>query len=288
MSAGYILYNPNAGDGTIHDSADALRVLLNGEVRLLDITRVVNYRVFLGGLEQDDYLILVGGDGTLHRFVNDTEGIDIPQEILYFPQGEINDFARGLGWREDDGPFPIGDYLKELPCAEINGRYVRFLNGVGCGLDGYCCAQRGQQQSGAGTNHRAIAVRGLLFHCSPARAKVTVDGAAHTYCRVWLAQTVYGRYCGGALPVPTRKRDGKTLSVMVLHDVGRLRALAIFSGIFSGKHVKHKKQVEILTGREIAVEFDRPVPLQIDGETMTGVMGYSAGITHRKQIRQGA
>jgi diacylglycerol kinase family enzyme len=34
--------------------------------------------------------------------------------------------------------------------------------------------------------------------------------------------------------------------------------------------------VEVLTGQDITVEFDRPAPLQIDGETIPGVSSYRA------------
>ena len=46
------------------------------------------------------------------------------------------------------------------------------------------------------------------------------------------------------------------------------------SKIFKGEHVKHKNNIAILEGREITVEFDRPTPLQIDGETILGISSY--------------
>ena len=49
----------------------------------------------------------------------------------------------------------------------------------------------------------------------------------------------------------------------------------IFPSIFKGEHVKHTKQVEVLRGHEITVEFDRPTALQIDGETVLGVTSYT-------------
>lgn len=63
---------------------------------------------------------------------------------------------------------------------------------------------------------------------------------------------------------------------MIFHDSGKLKTLMLFPSIFSGKHVKYKKQVEILTGKEITVEFDRPAALQIDGETVLDVSCYTA------------
>lgn len=49
----------------------------------------------------------------------------------------------------------------------------------------------------------------------------------------------------------------------------------IFPSIFKGKHIKNKNAVDILSGQEITVAYDRPTPLQIDGETVLGVTSYT-------------
>ena len=78
------------------------------------------------------------------------------------------------------------------------------------------------------------------------------------------------------MPAPGQDRTGKegTVSTMVYYGVGKIKALAVFPSIFSGKHVEHREMIEILTGHDIAVEFDSPTALQIDGETITGVTKY--------------
>lgn len=53
-----------------------------------------------------------------------------------------------------------------------------------------------------------------------------------------------------------------------------LWALAVFPSIFKGEHVRHEEMVEVLTGHDIRVEFDRPAPLQIDSETIPDVTSY--------------
>ena len=30
-------------------------------------------------------------------------------------------------------------YLRDLPTVTVNGKHWRFLNGIGYGIDGYCC-----------------------------------------------------------------------------------------------------------------------------------------------------
>jgi diacylglycerol kinase family enzyme len=52
----------------------------------------------------------------------------------------------------------------------------------------------------------------------------------------------------------------------------------MFPSIFKGEHVKYKKHIQVLSGKEITVEFDCPTPLQIDGETVPNVTKYTARI----------
>ena len=107
---------------------------------------------------------------------------------------------------------------------------------------------------------------------------VTVDGVQHEFRKVWLAPTMNGRfYGGGMMPTPAQERLGEdgAVSVMVMQGSGKLRTLAIFPSIFSGRHVSHAKCVHILRGHEITVRFDRPRPLQIDGETLRSVTEYT-------------
>lgn len=47
--------------------------------------------------------------------------------------------------------------------------------------------------------------------------------------------------------------------------------------------MKHTEMVEVLSGSEITVAFDRPTALQIDGETVTGVTEYSVATDAAKE-----
>ena len=116
-----------------------------------------------------------------------------------------------------------------------------------------------------------------MFHYKRPNATVTVDGVTKKYYRVYLAPTMKGRYYGGGMIVaPNQNRNAKDykVSTVLLYGKSRLGALMIFPGIFKGEHIKHKDAVEVLTGNEIEVTFDRPTALQIDGETILGVTNY--------------
>ena len=277
-----VLFNPNAGNGTGAAEAEKLRDILKGdELTFTDITSLNGYAEFLAGLSDDERLVLAGGDGTLNRFINETDGLDVGRDVYYFAAGSGNDFAHDLGKAKDDAPFVITEYLKDLPTVTVNGKAYKFLNGVGYGIDGYCCevGDKQRETSDKPVNYTAIAIKGLLFYFKPCNAKITVDGVEHTYNKVWLAPTMNGRfYGGGMMPTPDQDRLGKdkTVSCMVFYGSGKLKTLAVFPSIFKGEHVKHKEMIEILTGHDIKVEFDQPTALQIDGETILGVTEYEA------------
>ena len=279
----YVLHNPLAGNKDSAAPAWLTSLSEKNVVTECDITAVSqNYSAFLTSLAEDDVIILHGGDGTLNRFINDTDGIDVPGDVLYAPGGTGNDFLRDLNKPADGEPFSLRPYIENLPFVEIKGKRYRFLNNVGFGIDGYCCEVGDAQkiaQPGKPVNYTAIAIKGLLFHYKPTNATVIVDGKEYRYKKAWLAPTMKGRYYGGgmnATPTQDRLDPAGKLSVMLFYGKGRLATLMAFPSIFKGEHIKHTKMVAIHEGTDIRVKFDSPRAVQIDGETILGVTEYRA------------
>jgi len=274
-----VLYNPLAGNGHGEENARLLSFMYNdNQLVYYDMTRIKSYPEFFGGIYPDDAVIICGGDGTLNRFVNDTEGLHIGNDIMYFATGRGNDFLRDLEADTDNGPVKINKFLESLPVVTVNGMTMRFLNNVGFGMDGYCCevSDKLREKSNKPVNYALIAGRGLSGNYKPANAVVTVDGEKSTYRNVWLASPMNGRYYSGMMAAPEQDRlnNERLVSIIVLHGTGKLKTLIAFPTLFKGTHVKYKDMVSIFTGRDITVEFDRPCALQIDGETVHGVRSY--------------
>ena len=284
--ATYVLYNPLAQNGKGAESANALLSRLGTEdAHLCDITVLNGYDDFFAGLEATDKVILCGGDGTLNRFATEASASVLEREIYYYPTGTGNDFWTDLGKSAEDDPILLTPYLKNLPHVTVNGTESAFINGVGYGIDGYCCevGDEMKKTSDKPVNYAGIAVKGLLFHFKPRNAKVTVDGVSHEFKKVWIAPVMHGRFYGGGMmtaPNQVRNNADGTVSLVMFHGTGKLKTLMIFPSIFKGEHVKHVKHITILTGKHFEVAFDRPTPLQIDGETVHDVEKYtvSAGI----------
>lgn len=271
-----IFYNPLSHSGTGKEKAENITALpQSAEKVFLDATKN-NYSDVISTLAPDDKVVICGGDGTLNRFINTVDTDNPGIEVLYYPTGSGNDFYFDVTGNKSGDPIVINKYLKDLPVVTVNGKDYKFLNGIGYGIDGYCCevgdAQR--EKSTKPVNYTSIAIKGLLFHYKTTSATITVDGKTRTYKNVWLAPTMNGRcYGGGMIPTPDQDRLNKdgTLSVMVYYCKSKLKALMVFPKIFKGEHVKHTEMIEIFKGKNITVTFDKPTALQIDGETIKGV-----------------
>ena len=275
----YILYNPLAGHGDHEAQLDKLQTMLEGEAIRQDIREIESYKDFILALTEEDRIILCGGDGTLNRFINEVDTDALENEVLYYAIGSGNDFLHDIDGQSQDKPFRINQYLKNLPTVEVKGKSYKFINGIGYGLDGYCCEVGDKKKAeNKSVNYTAIAIGGLLFHYKRANATVIVDGVSHEYKKVWIASVMNGRFYGGGIkmaPQQERLNEERTLSSVIVHGSGRLKTLMVFPTVSKGEHLGRTEMVAAFTGKEFTIKFDAPTPLQIDGETILGVTEYT-------------
>lgn len=279
-----VLYNPLAGNGSGYRMAMSLKKLLReDELEFQDFTRILDYPGFFAELDPERKIIVCGGDGTLNRFVNYSDGVKMPNDVYYCAGGSGNDFFSDLSRPKGgcgNAPVNINRYVRDLPYALIKGRKYYFLNGVGVGLDGYCC-EVGEKTRGTSPrpiNYTKIAITGVLHYYQPKGAVITVNGKSYFYDSVWLCPVMNGRYFGGGMmPTPNQDRlnPEHTVSVMVIHDIHRLQVAALLPQIFFGKHTIHEKNVDILQGHTVHIQLDAPAPVQIDGEVIPGVSEFT-------------
>ena len=279
----YIFLNRLSNNGKAANAQSELEKLFAGqEIKFLDITGITNAADSCKMLNEEDKIVVAGGDGTLSRFANDIYELHLKQEIFFYTCGSGNDFLNDIKERCEikNNLIPMNAFLQSLPVVTLNGRQHYFINGIGYGIDGYCCEEgdRVRRNSDKKVNYTAIAIKGLLGKFKPRNATVTVDGETREYKKVWLAPTMIGRFFGGGMmitPDQDRLNSEHVVSSCVVHDSSKLKTLMIFPKIFKGKHVAHTDIVEIKTCHEVRVEFDKPCALQIDGETYLDVKSYS-------------
>ncbi len=273
----YILYNPKASGGKGETFANEAKASAGGNVEIISVIDF-DVRKFVQNLNSEDRVILCGGDGTLNRFANDTQGIDYPCDIYLYKSGTGNDFLRDVEDKIKDNMVLVNEYIKNLPTVEVKGKTYRFINGIGFGIDGMVCEVADELVAKGKTdiNYALLSIKLLLHGYKCPDAKVTVDGEVYNFRKVWLASGMNGRYYGGGMMVtPSQERLSDKLTTCVFYGSGKLKTLLIFPKLFKGEHIRHHKNVKVLEGREITVEFTIPTSLQIDGETILGVTSYT-------------
>lgn len=273
----YLLYNGLARSGTCKAKAEEYLTKEGEGTELVDLAEL-DKKEWIQKVTAEDVIILCGGDGTLNRFVNDLDGVEIPCPLLHYRAGTGNDFLVDL--EEELGTAeigPINEYIKNLPTVKVKDIECKFINGIGYGIDGMCCeyADKMRAKGKNKVNYTSLAIRLCLFKYKAPNATIYVDGEELKYNRVWLAASMNGRYYGGGMKVaPGQKRNSGKITLAVVHNLGRIKLLTIFPKIFDGSYIKYEKHVTFHQGNHIKVAFDAPMALQIDGETVLDVTEY--------------
>jgi len=279
----YVFFNPlsNNKKGT-YAEVELRKIFAGKEIEFVDITTVKNAATEFSKMAPEDEVIIAGGDGTLTRFADDIYDVKPVQKICLYPCGSGNDFYNDIKDSCDspDKLIPLNQYLESLPEVSVNGIKRHFINGIGFGIDGYCCEEgdRIRATSDKKVNYTLIALKGLSGAFHPCNAKITVDGVSKMYRRVWLAPTMIGRFYGGGMqiaPMQNRLNEEKTVTSGVCHSASAFKILTVFPKIYKGNHVSHTEILEFRKGHEVTVEFERPTALQIDGETIRNVSTYT-------------
>ena len=279
----YVFWNKLANNGKAAEAKKELEKLFEGkQLKFLDVIGIKNAADSCREFNSDDEIVVAGGDGTLSRFVNDIYELKLQNKIYFYSCGTGNDFVNDVREKCEikNNLIQMNEFIKSLPVVTINGEKHYFINGIGYGIDGYCCEEGDKLRavSDKPVNYAGIAIKGMLGKFKPCGGTVTIDGVSTRYKKIWLAPTMIGRFFGGGMkitPEQNRLNEGHLVSNCVFHDSGMLKTLMVFPKIFKGEHVSHKDIIEIKTGHEVKVEFDKPCALQIDGETYIGVTSYS-------------
>lgn len=279
----YVFLNTTSNNGKGIEAKAELEKIFNGEqLNFIDVKEIKNAAEKCSSLNPEDTIIISGGDGTLSRFINDIYELKLQNKIYFYTCGTGNDFVNDVREKCEikNNLIPMNEFIKSLPVVTVNGQKHYFINGIGYGIDGYCCEEGDKQRavSDKPVNYAGIAIKGMLGKFKPCGGTVTIDGVEKHYKKIWLAPTMIGRFFGGGMkitPDQDRLNNEHVVSNCVFHDSGMLKTLMVFPSIFKGEHISHKDIIEIKTGHEVKVEFDKPCALQIDGETYTNITGYS-------------
>jgi len=271
-----ILYNPLSSRGKNIKVAAKLEKKLKkkgNEVLVINLLNIIDVKEFLDKHNDSDRIIILGGDGTLHRIANQIEGYEIKPQVYLYKAGTGNDFIRTVPVKKKMAN--IKPYLQVLPVMYVNGKRERIINGGGVGLDGLVAYKVNKSKMEKSKSNFFINSFAGFKEFKPVGAKFNVDGKEFSEKKVWFASAMYAKYFGGGMAIsPKKRRDQHEIELVVVRNIPKWVLVLIFPTIYLGWHRIFSRWVKFYRGQSITVEFDQPSYLQMDGEHEYPVVKY--------------
>lgn len=235
----------------------------------------------LGLSEPADFLIAVGGDGTLHEVVNGLMSFPPADRdriaIGFFPCGKGNDFARTMGLTRNpdqlgallDQNAPISMDLVELRFRKENGgagrRYVINIADLGMGATVVQKTGRSRGLMGPFLTYMGAILRTF---CTYRRRTLRWIGPDYTWEGPVLSLCMAnGRFFGGGLCIAPRAdpSDG-WLDLVILGRVTVWDYLVNLGNLKNGRLLNHPEVRYDRVRRGRVESLDGDCPLEVDGE----------------------
>lgn len=219
-----------------------------------------------------DALVVVGGDGLVHTAINLLAGTDVPLGIIAVGTG--NDIARSLGLPLRSPSAALTVLLSSLEgearrmdlglITSAGGPDIWFAAACSAGLDAVVSARANSWNRPRGRARYVLALLRELPFCRPLDYRMTVDGAPADVKAMLVCVSNLRSIGGGMLITPDAQPDDGRLNLLVVRPLPRLKLLALFPLLFSGRHVR-RREVQIRTASSVELEVPE-ITLYADGE----------------------
>jgi diacylglycerol kinase (ATP) len=226
---------------------------------------------------ETDVALILGGDGTVHRYLKQLHEWQIP--FLHVPIGSGNDFASSLGIKNPKAALVVWkhfvtkrDNIKSIDLGTLHyppSTTQYFCNVCYFGIDSDVTRRANQLSPFWRANGGYILslFPALMTYKSP-KLTVTIDGHLHEK-RVFLAVAANGtRYGRGLRIAPKAKMDDGLLDLCLVRDIPRLKVATLFPSAYFGQHLR-VKEVEYHRCRRLRIESETPIEVYGDGERMS-------------------
>lgn len=265
-----ILYNPLSNSGKSMKVVDKIKKRLEKKNHTVDVgslLEIEDVKAFIESLNMDDKIVIVGGDGTLHRLANKLKNHTVKHDIYVARKaGTGNDFVRSL--KQKGFLIKINDYLENIPSAKLStGEEFFFLNSVGAGLDSYVCYLVNGSIEGKTEGNYFRSAHKAFKEFKRHEIKLTIDGKEILFNDAWFSVVANSKYFGGGMKIsPKSVRNDDILEVVVIKGIPKFWLILIFPTIYIGIHTIFKRWVKMYKGRHIIIESTMDNYVQMDGE----------------------
>ena len=235
--------------------------------------------------KEADAVLIFGGDGTVHRYLEQLVKLQLP--VLIVPCGSGNDFARALrlkkvrdavgAWRK----FASGENnVRTIDLGVIASRQSGterlqyFCCVAGVGLDSEV-ARRANQLPRWLRAHGgyALTLPSALFHFAAFPMKLSLPDPAQpeTFVLRSAKPTILAAfanapsYGGGMKIAPQARLDDGRLDICIISDIDKTKLFCLFPTVYFGRHLSIP-EVEYFQTSALRIETERPLDVYADGE----------------------
>jgi diacylglycerol kinase (ATP) len=234
--------------------------------------------------KEADAVLIFGGDGTIHRYLEQLVKLQLPALIV--PRGSGNDFARALrlkkvrdavgAWRKfasSENNVRTID-LGVIARQSGTGRLHYFCCVAGVGLDSEV-ARRANQLPRWLRAHGgyAFTLPAVLFHFAAFPMKLWAPDPAQpgtfvlrsdkpTILAAFANAPSYG---GGMKIAPQARLDDGQLDICIISDIDKMKLFCLFPTVYFGRHLSIP-EVEYFQTSAVRIETERPLDVYADGE----------------------
>jgi diacylglycerol kinase (ATP) len=223
-----------------------------------------------------DRILCLGGDGTPYEVINglyaDGRPARLP-EIGQIPAGTGNSFLRDFEITTPDEALAaiLAGRRRKADLVEFDsqegGKTARHysLNIIGVGLIADILRLTNERLKFLGSAGYSLAVLVRLIGGMANRITIEADGRRFNVKDSALVIS-NSKFTGGKMKIaPTADTSDGKADLVLFNGVNRRQIVAIFAGVFSGKHAAHPK-VEMIRAATISVEAEPRLRLMADGE----------------------
>ena len=209
-------------------------------------------------------IVSVGGDGTLNEILN---GLPDPTTVALaqLPMGTANLLARELSLPRD--PEAVADLVRAGRTRRVDMGLLgnrRFLSVASCGFDAMVIKYIQDHRTGRlGLTGYLWPILRTLVHYDPPRLRIRVDNQTVNGSLVVVSNS---RHYGGLFSVTDRAIcDSGQLDVVVFPSACTSELMRYVIAA-RRRRVSQLPRVPYLTGRQVQIEADEPVPIEVDGD----------------------
>jgi diacylglycerol kinase (ATP) len=233
-----------------------------------------------------DLIIAVGGDGTVREVISGLLSAAGPLDPLIprslpslavIPVGSCNDLPRNVGIPSDvmqacrvakEGRLRPIDVIRMEMANEGNTQQTCFANAAGFGFDAQVTAEAQKSKQLRGMLLYLVAIVRTLSHLECPLVRIRAGGFSVEQ-RVLMVAAANGQYYGGGLKVaPEARPDDGLIDVCVGWEMGWWSTLKKLPRFAAGTHVT-LREVRMLRGPELELEFLEPVQVELDGDVLS-------------------